>query len=47
MTDHVKDLHEAIFTGPVGCGKRYLVLDLTEKEYNNYVNYITIIWPTL
>ena len=36
-----------IFTGPTGCGKTHLLLDLIEKEYNKHCDYITIICPTL
>ena len=36
MTDYVKDLHVAIFTGRVSYGKCHFVLDLKEKEYNKY-----------
>ena len=31
VTDHVKELHTAIFTGPMSCGKIRLVLDLIDK----------------
>ena len=47
MTDHIKELHTTIFTGPMGCGKTHLVLDLIEKEYNKHFDYIIIICPTL
>ena len=33
MAGYIKELHTTIFTGPTGCGKIHLVLDLTEKEY--------------
>ena len=47
MTDYVKEPHTTIFTGPTGCGKTHLVLDLIEKEYNKHFDYIIIICPTL
>ena len=47
MTDYIKEPHRTIFTGPTGCGKTHLVLDLIEKEYNKYFDYIIIICPTL
>ena len=31
MTGYIKDPYTAIFTGPTGCEKSRLVLDLTEK----------------
>ena len=37
--------HTAIFTGPMGCGKTHLLLDLTEKEYSKHFDYIIIICP--
>ena len=36
-----------MFTGPTGCGKTHLVLDLIEKEYKKHIKYIIIISPTL
>ena len=47
MTDYIKETHTTIFTGPTGCGKTHLVLDLIEKEYNKHFDYIIIICPTL
>ena len=47
MTDYIKEPHTNIFTGPAGCGKTHLVLDLIEKEYNKHFDYIIIICPTL
>ena len=47
MTDYIKKPHTTIFTGPTGCGKTHLVLDLIEKEYNKHFDYIIIICPTL
>ena len=31
-----KEPHTTIFTGPTGCGKSHLVLDLIEREYNKH-----------
>ena len=36
-----------MFTGPTGCGKTHLVLNLIEKEYNKHFYFIIIICPTL
>ena len=47
MKGYFKEPHTAIFTGPTGCGKTHLVLDLIEKEYNRYFAYIIVICPTL
>ena len=47
MTYYIKEPHTTIFTGPTGCGKTHLVLDLIEKEYNKHFDYIIIICPTL
>ena len=47
MTLYIKEPHTVIFTGPTGCGKRHLVLDLIEKEYSKHFDYIIIICPTL
>ena len=47
MIDYIKEPHTVIFTGPTGCGKTNLVLDLIEKEYNKHFDYIVIICPTL
>ena len=47
MTDYVKEPHTTIFTGPTGCEKTLLVLNLIEKEYNKHFDYIIIICPTL
>ena len=43
----MKEPHTTIFTGPTGCGKTHLVLDLIEKEYNKHFDYIIIICATL
>ena len=47
MTTHIKEPHTSIFTGPIGCGKSHIVLDLIEKEYSKHFDYIIIICPTL
>ena len=47
MTDYIKKPHTTIFTGPTGCGKTYLVLDLIEKDYNKHFDYIIAICPTI
>ena len=47
MTNYIKEPHTTIFTGPMGCGKTHLVLDLIEKECNKHFDYIVIICPTL
>ena len=47
MADYIKDSHTNIFTGPMGCGKSHLVLDLIEKGYSKNFDYIIIIYPTL
>ena len=47
MTDYIKEPHTTIFTGPTVCGKINLVLDLIEKWYNKYFDYIIIISATL
>ena len=47
MADYIKEPHTAIFTGQTKCGKTHLVIDLIEKEYSKYFDYIIIICPTL
>ena len=47
MTGYIKDPYTTTFTGPTGCGKTHLVLDLIEKESNKHFDYIIIICPTL
>ena len=43
MTEyHIKESHITIFTGPTGCGKTHLVLDLIEKKKNTK-NILTIL----
>ena len=36
-----------MFIGQTGSGKTHLVLELIEKEYNKYFDYIVITCPTL
>ena len=36
MTNYIRDPYTAIFTGPMGCGKNHIVLDLIEKEHHKY-----------
>ena len=36
MTGCIKEPHTTLFTGPTGCGKTNLVLDLIEKEYKKH-----------
>ena len=47
MTGYIKKPHTSIFIGQTGCEKTYLVLELIENQYNNHVDYIVIICPTL
>ena len=47
MTGYIKEPHTAIFIGQTGRGKTHLVLELIEKEYNEYFDFIIIICPTL
>ena len=47
MIGYIKEPHTSIFIAQAGCGKTYLVLELIEKEYNKYFDYIIIICPTL
>ena len=44
---NIKKLHTNIFIDQTGCGKTHLVLELIEKEYNKYFDYVVIICPTL
>ena len=46
MTGYIKEPHSALFTGQTSCGKTHLVLELIEKEYNKYSDFIVIIYPT-
>ena len=43
----MKEPHTALFLAPTGVGKTHLALDLLEKEYKNYFDFIIIICPTL
>ena len=43
----MKEPHTALFIAPTGVGKAHLALNLLEKEYKNYFNFIIIICPTL
>ena len=47
MSGYIKKTHTTIFTGPTGCVKTQLVLDLIEKGYRKHFDYIIIISPTL
>ena len=47
LTDYIKESHTTRLTGPTGCGKTQLVLDLIEKECNKHFEYIIIICSTL
>ena len=47
MMLYIKEPHAAISTGPTGCGKSHLVLDLIEKEYSKHSDYMIIICPML
>ena len=43
----MKEPHTALFVAPTGVGKTHLALDLLEKEYKNYFDFIIIICPKL
>ena len=43
----IKHPHTAIFTGPTGVGKTYLVLDMIETQYNKHFDGIIILCPTI
>ena len=43
----LKEAHTAIFSGQTGCGKTHLALNLLEKDYLQYFEYIIIFCPTL
>ena len=47
MMGYIKNPHTSIFIIQTGCGKTDLVLELIEKEYNKYFDYVVIICPTL
>ena len=41
MTGYIKESHTTLFTGPTGCGKTHLVLDLIEKNTTNILTTIS------
>ena len=43
----MKEPHTALFVAPTGVGNMHLSLDLLEKEYKNYFDFIIIICTTL
>ena len=43
----MKEPHTALFVAPTGVGKTHLALNLLEKEYKNYFDFIIIICPML
>ena len=43
----MKEPKTALFVTPTGVGKTHLALDLLEKEYKNYFDFIIIICPML
>ena len=43
----MKEPHTALFVALTGVGKTHLTLDLLEKEYKNYFDFIIIICPML
>ena len=43
----MKEPHTALLVAPVGVGKTHLALNLLEKEYKNYFDFIIIICPML
>ena len=47
MIEYIKEPHTAIFTCQTGCVKTRCVLELIEKYYNKYFDFIVIICPTL
>ena len=47
MIGYIKNPHTGIFIIQTGCGKTHLVLELIEKEYNKYFDYVVIIPSTL
>ena len=44
---YIKEPHTTTFTSCTKCGKTHLVLDLMEREYNEYFVYIIIICPKI
>jgi hypothetical protein len=47
MIDVVMEPCTAVFTGPTGCGKTKLVLDLLSCEYRGFFEYIVVLCPTI
>ena len=47
MTGYIKKPYTSILIRQMRCGKTRLVLELIEKEYNKYLDYIIIICVTL
>ena len=47
MTAYITEPHTTIFTGPPGCEKTHLVLDLIEKKLSKHFDYIITISLTL
>ena len=43
----VKEPHTSIFTGPTGCGKTQLLLDMIEADYKGHFDNIIILCPTI
>ena len=43
----MKEPHTIFFVAQTGVGKTHLALNLLEKEYKNYFDFIIIICPTL
>ena len=43
----VKEPHTAIFSGPTGCGKTQLLLDMIEADYKGHFDNIIILCPTI
>ena len=43
----MKEPHTASFVAPTGVGKTHLALNLLERKYKNYFDFIIIICPTL
>ena len=43
----ISDQHTALFVAPTRLGKTHTALDLLEKEYKKYFNFIIIIFTTL
>ena len=43
----MKEPHTALLIAPTAVGKAHLALNLLEKEYKNYFDFIIIICPTL